>query len=313
METDAGKFYASYIKEYHEVRANYLNLLLSEIDDLNKHLKKKEISKENINVPLTKNTRFIIQADLRQNYFHCIETFFEFFFAFLPNNNQAPDNSKIVRQLVQAKWRNHPKKIEQIAQGKMKLNFLDQKIDFIGHQISIGHYMFYPGTMLKEKFGENWYSMVHESVKNIKKVIRALAIDFCERDEYNAYKHTMRIFPNFESLQVLDANTKEERINFDLSNSISFQVYNDDKKETTLVTKTFDPERDFDMTKLCSRLIYNMIELRNVMFNSEKMGNGDKKVAILLFNENNIKESSKHNIEIQNISFSTKLVQKGNS
>ena len=307
METSSEAFYATYIKEYHEVKANYLFSLLNQIDKLNEELKSKELVKEGVRLPLTENTKFILQTDLRQNYFHCIETFFEFFFAFLPNNDKVLDNSKIVRQLVKANWQKNYSKIEQIANGKMKLNFLNRKIEVIGHNVTIGHYLFYPGTFSKEKFGGSWYEMIAASLENIKNVIKILACDFCPRDEYNSYKHTMRAFPSFESIQLFDVETKEEKLKFDISNSISFQVYNDKEKETTIKTKLLDPQRDFDMTKQCGRLIHNMIELRNVMFNRNQ-DNGDKKVAVLLFSEDNVAESSKHNVDIQDLSFSTKIV-----
>ena len=126
METGPEAFYATYLKEYHEVKANYLFSLLNQIDRVNEDLKSKEIVKESVSVPLTNNTKFILQTDLRQNYFHCIETFFEFFFAFLPNNGNVPDNSKIVRQLVKANWQKNYKKIEQIANGKNEIKFLEQ-------------------------------------------------------------------------------------------------------------------------------------------------------------------------------------------
>lgn len=307
METSPEAFYATYIKEYHEVKANYLFSLLNDIEKVNEHLKSKEIVKEDVSVPLTNNTKFILQTDLRQNYFHCIETFFEFFFAFLPVNEKVPDNSKIVRQLVKANWQKNYNRIEQIAKGKMKLNFLNKEIEVLGHKVTIGHYLFYPGTFSKDKFGGSWYEMISDSLENIQNVIKILASDFCPRDEYKAYKHTMRAFPNYESLHLLDFETKEEKLSFDLSNSISFQIYNDKKKETIIKTKMLDPQRDFDMTKQCSRLIHNMVELRNVMFNRNE-DNGDKKVAILLFNEENVTKSSKHNVDIQDLSFSTKIV-----
>ena len=50
-----------------------------------------------------------------------------------------------------------------------------------------------------------------------------------------------------------------------------------------------------------------MVELRNVMFNRNEY-NGDRKVAVLLFSEDNVTESSKHNVDIQDLFFSTKIV-----
>ena len=93
-------FYSQYLKEYHAVKAIYLKTLLKNYEELNEELKKFEFGQS-----LTNNTQFIIQADMRQNYFHCIETFFELLFAFLPNNGVVPDHHKIIKSLVKSDWK----------------------------------------------------------------------------------------------------------------------------------------------------------------------------------------------------------------
>ncbi len=312
METDYKNFYNSYLKEYHEVRAIYLKHFLSNTESLNTTIQENELGIKDVKIPLTKNTKFILQADLRQNYFHSIETFFEFFFAFLPKNGKIPDNTNVLRALVKSNWKQNYKKIEYIANGKLKLSLLDEMVEFLEHKVSVGQYLFYIGTFSKEKFNEDYQNTVKESIESIKKIIKVLANDFSKRDEYNAYKHTMRVFPNFSSIHILNAESLKEEINFDLSNSASYQIYNDKEKETIVKTKLFDPERDFKMTKICSRLIYNMIELRSVVFGDRKEKGNNEKIAIVLFNQENIEDSIKHNVEIQDLSFSSKLI-KGSS
>ncbi|MBU2903486.1 hypothetical protein KO529_01710 [Arenibacter algicola] len=306
METRPETFYHSYVKEYHEVRATYLKNLLSNIDSVDELLKENELNYAGTRISLTKNTKFIIQADLRQNYFHAIETFFEFFFAFLPNKGVIPDNSKIVRQVVQSNWSGNYKKIGYIANGNMKLNILDKKINFEGHNVTVGQYIFYLGTFSRQKFDKKYFTDVQESIESLKVAIKVLAIDFHNRDEYNSYKHTMRAFPNYQSIKLIDPKTSKEEFEFDLSNSVSYQKYNDKEKETIIKTRLFDPERDCEMTKFCSRLIYNMLELRNIMFNKSSIKNKDEKIAIFLFNKSNITELTKHNVNIQDIAFTTK-------
>ncbi|WKD86882.1 hypothetical protein KCTC32516_02262 [Polaribacter huanghezhanensis] len=306
METDYKNFYYSYLKEYHEVRAIYLNNLLQNTNELNSVIEEKELESEGIKIPLTNNTKFIIQADLRQNYFHSIESFFEFLFAFLPKNGKVPDNKNILRALVKSKWSQNYKKIEYIANGSLKLNFLDEEIDFLNYKVTVGHYLFFIGTFSKEKFNDEYQNSVKKSITSIKKIIKTIANDFCKRDEYNAYKHTMRVFPSFNSIHFLNAETLKEELKFDLSNSASYQIYNDKEKETIVKTKLFDPERDFKMTRICSHLIYNMVELRSIVFGNRK--NKNEKIALNLFNEDNFEESNKHNVKIQDLSFSSKLI-----
>ena len=227
METDYKNFYNSYLREYHEVRAIYLKHLLSSTENLNKTIQENELGIGGYSIPLTKNTKFILQADLRQNYFHSIETFFEFFFAFLPKKEKIPDNKNVLRALVKSNWKQNYKKIEHIANGNLKLTFLDEIVEFLEHKVSVGQYLFYAGTFSKEKFNSDFQNMVKDSIESIKKIIKVLANDFSNRDEYNAYKHTMRVFPNFKSIHILNAESMKESVNFDLSNSASYQIYND--------------------------------------------------------------------------------------
>lgn len=283
--------------------------MLSNIDSMNTVIQENELGAQDVTISLTKNTKFIIQADLRQNYFHSIETFFEFFFAFLPKNGKVPDNTEILRILVKSNWRQNYKRIEHIANGKLKLSLLDEIIDSLDFKVSVGQYLFYLGTFSKEKFSEEYHKSVKESIESIKQIIKSLAIDFSNRDEYNAYKHTMRVFPSFKSIHILNAETLKEELSFVMSNSASYQIYNDKEKETIVKTKLFDPERDFKMTEICSRLIFSMIELRSIVFGDRKQRLPNEKIAVILFNNENVEDSIKHNVKIQNLSFSSKLIE----
>jgi hypothetical protein len=303
METSHKYFYRAYLKEYHQVKAIYIKKLLSDIPTLNEEINNQE-EYENF----TKNTKFILQADLRQNYFHCIETFFEFFFAFMPVYGKAPENHKIVKQIVQSNWRKNYKKIDQIAVGKMKLNFLDNEIEIMGYKISIAHYIFYLGTFNLKKFDESFRIKVKSSTNALKKAIVELAKDFSKRDEYNAYKHTMRVFPSFNAIYFLDANTMEEKFKFDMSNSVSYQIYNDKDRETIVKTKLYDPVRDYQMTMLSGRMIYSMLSLREIVFNP-KTDSENETIAIRFFSDEDFGKFSKHNVEIQDLAFSTSIVK----
>ncbi|RYX85169.1 hypothetical protein EON73_02960 [bacterium] len=145
-------FYSQYLKEYHAVKAIYLKSLLKNHQKLNEELKKYELGQ-----CLTNNTRFIIQADMRQNYFHCIETFFELFFAFLPKNGAVPDHHKIIRNLVKSDWKKNYKLIQDIADGTISLDMLDECVDFLDYNISIAQYLFYPGMFDRKKFPNEFF------------------------------------------------------------------------------------------------------------------------------------------------------------
>ncbi|MBU2906406.1 hypothetical protein KO529_16540 [Arenibacter algicola] len=303
METDYQLFYKSYLKEFHLVKAINLKRTIENHIELEEQVKKYEIHNS-----LTENTKFILQADLRQNYFHAIETFFEFFFAFLPINRKIPDNKAILRKLVKSNWRKNYKKIQSIATGKLKLNFLDEIIDFEGHKVSVGHYMFYLGIFPNGKFPDKLFKSIEKSINDVKFGLIEIAKDFSDRDEYNAYKHALRIFPSFKALYLLDAETNKVGMEWDLSNSLSFQTYEEKNEKSSIRTKVFDTERDFKMTLFCGNLIYNIMAFREIVFcgHSEV----DKKIAIRIFDKDAIDECKEYNVKIQDLEFTTERIKK---
>ena len=297
-------FYSSYLKEYHQVKAYYLKMQLDNMDDLNDKLLKKEFDRT-----LTDNTKFILQAELRQNYFHAIESFFELFFALVPNDEKVPDNTDIVKKLVKSNWRKNYNKITDISNGKFKIeNLLKREIKFNNHKVGVGHYLFYIGIFNEDKF-EDVINSIKKSYNGIAKGIVTLAKDFSDRDEYNAYKHALRIYPSMKRLILADHKTLEERMSFDLSNSMSFQQFDEKAKKATIKTKILDSERDFRMTSFCSSLIHHMIYFRDLIYNSDSKKWKDKKqIKISIFDHDEIEKCSEHNVEVQDLEFSTQLI-----
>ena len=161
------------------------------------------------------------------------------------------------------------KLIQEIANGVFSLDILDERIDFLDYNISIAQYLFYPRMFDRTKFPAEFFIQVDQSIIAIKAGIKALAVDFSQRDEYNAYKHGIRIFPTYKSIHFVDAGTMEQRIAFDLSNSVSYYTFNDKLNEAKITTKLFDSERDFLMTRLGSNLIFTLIHYRDIMVNME--------------------------------------------
>lgn len=304
MQNDHKTFYASYLKEYHQVKAFYLKTQLDNIDDLNNKLSKKEFDRT-----LTDNTKFILQADLRQNYFHAIESFFELFFALIPDGTKVPNNTDVVKRLVKSNWRKNYNKISDISNGKIKIgNLLKREIKFNSHKVEVGHYLFYIGIFNKAKF-EDVIKAIKNSYEGIAKGIVILAKDFSDRDEYNAYKHALRIYPSIKKMILAEHKTLKERISFDLSNSMSFQLFDEKTKKATIKTKVLDSERDFQMTSFCSNLIHHMIYFRDIIYNtnSNKWDN-EKQIKISIFDQDAIEKCSEHNVDVQDLEFTTQVI-----
>lgn len=302
MDTGHQIFYSQYLKEYHEVKAVFLKNSIANYSELNAELKKFEV-----NESITANTKLILQADLRQNYFHAIETFFEFFFALLPIGESVPDNTQILKLLVKSNWKANYAKIDKIAKGEFNLNILNDVIEFNGHKITVGHYLFYMGTY-NGKFPVEMTKSIDTSINAIKKGITEIAKDFADRNEYNAYKHALRIFPTMESFLAVDPKKQTVIKKFDLKNSVSYFNFNDRKGESSVTTKVYDSDRDFKMTIFCSNLIYNVITYREILYSGKtKRPQKEGLVAIRMFTEDLIGEIVKYNVELSNLKITTKL------
>ncbi|RAI72903.1 hypothetical protein HMF3257_39040 [Spirosoma telluris] len=79
MIFDPQIFYKSFLKNFHRHKVIYLKELLDNLSKYeDKFLTNKPLHEDSNELQLT------LKSDLRQTYFHAIETFFELFFAFKP-------------------------------------------------------------------------------------------------------------------------------------------------------------------------------------------------------------------------------------
>ena len=296
------QFYSQYLKEYHTIKAIYLRTLLYNHDQLNE-----ELVKYNTIQDVTKNSKLVLQADMRQNYFHCIETFFELFFAFLPKGGVIPDHHNIIKLLVKSDWKTNYKLIQDIAEGKFSLEVFDEPIEFLGYQTTVGKYLFYPGMFDPSKFTKEFFEQAELSIIAIKSAIKTLAADFSQRDEYNAYKHGIRIFPSYQSLLFVSVEDMKEQHKFDLSNSVSYYTFNDKLKESKITTKIFDSERDFLMTRLSSNLIFTIVNYRDIVVNPE-LRDKKERIRINFFDLDAVENCKEHHVDVQDIVFTNQLI-----
>lgn len=254
------------------------------------------------------NFRRAIKCDMRQTYFHAIETFFELFFALNPKGKTRYDDAEVLTALTNSQWRKNQSKIEQIAIDINALNFFDEVIDFYGHKVSIGNYLFYMGIFPDGNFPKEVLQKISESIEAIKLGIRLVANDFLDRQEYNSYKHGLRIIPSIQSLTAVDAETLKHVVTFDLTDSMSYYSQTKDKKEITVNTRTLDFERDFQMASFCSNLIHHMIYFRRAAFkfpNDLKEDGG--RIKITFFCKEEIEKCTKYNVDISEMKYTTRI------
>lgn len=294
-------FYKTYLKDYHKTKAIYLKKIIDNLPKYELEFFDKELSE-------TDRIEFkrILKSDLRQTYFHSIETFFELFFALNPKGKKFFDDEFVLFKLTNAKWSKNYEKIQEIADNPKLLDFLDEKITFLDYSISIGHYLFYMGIFSKENFAADIFEEIDDSINAIKYGISLLARDFTKKEEYNAYKHGLRIIPAVSKLTAIDAETMKDSIEFDLSESMSFYQKTNNHNEVTIITKLFDSERDFLMTYFCSNLIGQLIRFREIAFDKDKDKKKGERFPIPFFGKEPIEKCDKSNVDVQEIVFTVK-------
>lgn len=290
-------FYRYYLSEFHQVKAKYLKFLLADKDKL-----KKSLREDSFHYPLDENFEQVMLADMRMNYFHCIETFFEIFFALIPTSNkQIPSNIKILERLSRSQFTANYKKIEDIAAGKNKLNFLDDKVKWNETEISVTHHLFYHGII---KNFDDFLEKAKKSESGIRKGVICLAQDFADRSEYNCFKHGLRVFRNINEIRVLDQEQGEKIVDIDLQNSFTYHLHNQKRKERTIVTKSYDIERMFNMTSFCSNLIINMIYLRRVALDPSSVK--ENKIPVGVFDNDEIEKCTQYQVPVAELKQKTR-------
>lgn len=297
-------FFQSYQKDYHKIKAFYIKGLLDNLDKFENELFGDKVDDED-----REAIKRTLKSDLRQTYFHAIETFFELFFALNPKGKKVFDDEYVLFALTNSNWKQTYKKIKEITENENALDFLDEKIVFLNHRISIGHYLFYIGIFSTVKFPKEIFDNINESIEAIKYGIRVIANDFVNREEYNAYKHGLRLIPSATKFMIAEAKTMDIKMEWDISDSMSFYLKTKYPDELTVVTKLFDTEKDFQMTYFCSNMIHHMIFFRRIMLRFKKDKNKFEQFPITFFSKESIEKCNKINVKIQDLVYSVTRVE----
>lgn len=294
-------FYQTFLTEYHKFKILPIVKILSDLPKYEKEFFGAELSKEDSDA-----YRRTLKSELRQAYFHSVETFFEIFFALDPTDKDGFQDEFILFNITNSNQRKTFERIQKIWKDEKELDFLDKEITFQDKTISIGHYIFYFGILPNEKFTPEMFAAMTESIEAIKYGIRIIAKDFSDREEYNSYKHGLRIIPALKELMFAQADTMEIKISWDLSDSMSFYFRTKNEDELKMVTKLFDTDRDFQMSYFCSNLIFNMIYYRRVVFYNNSIQ--EKEIPIPMFGKTEIQKCDNINVKIQDLVWTVKRV-----
>lgn len=118
-------FYQTFLTEYHKFKIIPIIKILSDLPKYEKEFFGKEFEKED-----REAYRKTLKSDLRQAYFHSIETFFEIFFALDPTDKETFEDEFILFNITNSNQKKTFDRIQRISTDESELNFLDKEITF---------------------------------------------------------------------------------------------------------------------------------------------------------------------------------------
>lgn len=249
--------------------------------------------------------RKTLKGSIRFTYFHSIETLFEIIFAiergirYVSEENQ---DQLILHRLSKSEFSKNFERIRLIGQrSDVEQSKLWDKIYFksVDREIPILQYIFY--YLLDAKNSditpEEW-RLLGPSLETISNTLSVLAKDFSDRDEYNAYKHGLRIIPLASRFALFESQNRDAIKDMDFSDSMTFVKEVDN--EIRFITKAFDTERDFKMTAIASQFIENIISIRRGVY-------FDTKAFVRFFQKDLVEEITKTNVPARELTVTLKF------
>ena len=246
-------FFSSYLADHYRHKSTTLLSIIERYDDIKKLLFTEADHVDEIHYLSS------LKAELRATYFQAIETLFEFLFALEPRNGVI-DNANLWYLLSTSRGIKNYELIKTIGQGDV--DFLERSVTYKDDlTMSFCQYVFFFGDVAKSYPDE-----VKESCEAIPDLLITLANVFSDRDEYNAFKHSLRAFPAFGKVGIYKKKDGSDPLfELDVSNSWTYLRVGE-KGAITQHTKPLDYRRDHQMTAICGELISNIVRTRQAQF-----------------------------------------------
>ncbi|MFX1258160.1 MAG: tetratricopeptide repeat protein [Promethearchaeota archaeon] len=262
MERNIKDFYKSYFLSYWEVKIETLKYQINNFEEFNKSIVDKEEFSEIQNLDL--KLRSVINFDIHSLLFQITEALFSTMFAlenfddeYLWFNLSFPKDSSERSFAVYdkiSKFQNYYW-VEQYL--------IDIKL--VGDQeIPLWEYLFYFHVNL-----DNYKVDINRNRDNILKLLHKLASIFSDRNDFNAYKHSLRCYPSSlkltfiseRSQKVIDQKFSKYGINFLTKSEI-----NENDESINLTYKSFSPTEDLYHIEKAFHLLSNIIETRRAYY-----------------------------------------------
>lgn len=249
------------------MRSDYLSRTLMQLSDQKTKSKEEEKNKSDY--------LYAVRIDIRSNAYHAAETLLDFLSVLIEQYDKGVDHN-LGKALLNSKSFSAYDLAGKIRNDETYLDILKSSIKVHGHEPSLFGFCFHFG-LTPDK--EDYDTRVEATLK----IIKAAAYLLSDREEYNAYKHSLRVVPNpYKTMffkpkkdkSKVNLKTDKPTITFDSDTAVSFWT-SIPKKDKTLATepirsKTLNSARDLNLATYCSVLITNIICARKPLFGSDK-------------------------------------------
>ncbi len=280
--------------------------ILNDIDNF-----KDSILKESIEGFVKEDFQRVLKGEIRQTLYHSIETLFELIFALLPKYKNQLEDVNILANLSSSDWRANNKRIEEISENDNGLDFLDATMNVNAQTISLARYLFYYGVLPdNQSIPKAYLDSIDSSIESIKYGLKIVAKEFIERNEYNSYKHGLRIIPILSKFYLGNPETKETLAEWDLKDSMTYLHFPRDKNsnvEIEMITVAFNTNRDLGLCIFCAHLIANLILLRR---SGLRLAKKDEKIQILFFKKEEISKINNISVPMSKLHFKIESISK---
>lgn len=280
MNIDYKNFYSGYAYDYFIHKSGTLQAILENFEQFKESMLNNYIT----GIDEEDYTRFI-KSEIRVTVFQSIETLFELILALDPKGGKLKD-CQLLENLSISSWQDNYRRILSIATDSESLNFLNALVKIGGEDIEVWKYIFYFNMKVRDEHAQ----MLEESKQGIQLFLSGIAKIFSVREEYNAYKHGVRILNTFKSFQIIPSDQSSEGMTFDLKDSVSFffeRKHKEKNNEYVVKTKVFHTNRDLRIINLCGFLISNIIQIRKFALMPEEL---KQEEAIYFLNEKDVLE-----------------------
>lgn len=254
-------FYKYYQTDFFKIQQLINEDVLENIEEWQKRLKPKLVGSENTDLAK------LVKSNIRITYLHCIDTLFELIFGLYPREGKILDQELAIT-IAKNNDEFNKKRIAGLAEGNENmLEEISRPITFRSTTIPLLQYIIFYQIEKESIVEGSGYQNIVNSIGPVLELLIMYAKDLADKSEYNSLKHGLRIYPFSGFFQIRERNSQKPIAGIDFIDALQYMF--ETKEEYIIVTKNFDCKRDIRLTILASKMIWNIIKIRDAMMSNE--------------------------------------------